>query len=341
MKKNLLLAGLLSAALPLFAQQADFELPDPHPAAIAPWQGVKQVQLGWGTTDLRYQKNGVPALSKKLDLYAWRGERVQAQAVLLAPQGVMDLRFSVSELRCGKEVIPSASIQPYFVRYVLTDSFVDKNGKADHGAHLTAAFDSFLVADRLDPSPMMTVEAQSVRPLWMEIRVPDQAKPGLYKGTLTATFDGESLSLPFTLRVSERQLPKPADWAFHLDLWQNPYAVARFHHVPLWSEAHFERMRPLMIELAEAGQKVITTSIIQHPWNSQTEDPFESMIGKRKAVDGSWSYDYSVFDRWVEFMMDCGITEQIDCYTIVPWHLTFEYYDEGRNCTRPSTRAFI
>ena len=40
-----------------------------------------------------------------------------------------------------------------------------------------------------------------------------------------------------------------------------------------------------------AGQKVITTSIIQHPWNSQTEDPFESMIGKRKAVDGSWSYD--------------------------------------------------
>ena len=181
---------------------------------------------------------------------------------------------------------------------------------------------------------MMAVESQTLRPMWMEIAVPRDAAPGRYNGTLTATFDGQTATLPFTLQVGKRQLPDPADWAFHLDLWQNPYAVARFHDVPLWSEAHFELMRPLMTELAHAGQKVITTSVIQHPWNSQTEDPFESMIGKRKAVDGSWSYDYAVFDRWVEFMMSCGITEQIDCYTIVPWHLIFEYYDEARHCTQ-------
>ena len=334
MKKILVLAGLILAAMPLFAQQVDRECADPHPAPSAPWQAVKQVELGWGTTDLRYQKNEVPTSTKKLELYAWRGERVNAQAVLLAPRAIQQLRFSVSDLRCGKEVIPAEAVHTYFVRYVLTDSYLDKSGKENHGAHLTAAFDSFLVADRLDPAPVMTVESQTVRPLWIEIQVPESALPGKYKGTLTATCDGQSLSLPFTLQVSKRQLPKPADWAFHLDLWQNPYAVARFHQVPLWSQAHFDLMRPLMEELAAAGQKVITTSIIQHPWNSQTEDPFESMIGKRKAVDGSWSYDYAVFDRWVEFMMSCGITEQIDCYTIVPWHLIFEYYDEGTNCTR-------
>lgn len=334
MKKREWIAGLLLTALPLFAQQADVELPDPHPADVAPWQAVKQTKLGWGTTDLRYQKNAVPTLSKQLDLYAWRGERVNAQAVLLAPQGVKELSFAVSDLRAGKAVIPADAVNTYFVRYVLTDSYLGKDGKPHHDAHLTAAFDSFLVADRLDPAPMMAVESQTLRPMWMEIAVPRDAAPGRYKGTLTATFDGQTATLPFTLQVGKRQLPDPADWAFHLDLWQNPYAVARFHDVPLWSEAHFELMRPLMTELAHAGQKVITTSVIQHPWNSQTEDPFESMIGKRKAVDGSWSYDYAVFDRWVEFMMSCGITEQIDCYTIVPWHLIFEYYDEARHCTQ-------
>ena len=219
MKKNLVLAGLLLAALPLFAQQVDRECADPHPASSAPWQAVKQVELGWGTTDLRYQKNEVPTSTKKLELYAWRGERVNAQAVLLAPQAIQQLRFSVSDLRCGKEVIPAEAVHTYFVRYVLTDSYLDKSGKENHGAHLTAAFDSFLVADRLDPAPMMAVESQTVRPLWMEIQVPESALPGKYKGTLTAMFDGQSLSLPFTLQVSKRQLPKPADWTFHLDLW--------------------------------------------------------------------------------------------------------------------------
>ena len=86
-------------------------------------------------------------------------------------------------------------------------------------------------------------------------------------------------------------------------------------------------MRPLMEQYAAAGGKVITTSIMQHPWKSQTQDPFESMIVKMKHIDGSWSYDYSVFDRWVEFMFSCGVTQQIDCYTIVPWGYTFEYVD--------------
>ena len=181
MKKNLVLAGLLLAALPLFAQQVDRECADPHLASSVPWQAVKQVELGWGTTDLRYQKNEVPAWTKKLELYAWRGERVNAQAVLLAPQAIKQLSFSVSDLRCGKEVIPSEAVHPYFVRYVLTDSYLDKSGKDNHGAHLTAAFDSFLVADRLDPAPMMAVESQTVRPLWMEIQVPESALPGKYK----------------------------------------------------------------------------------------------------------------------------------------------------------------
>ena len=178
MKKNLVLAGLLSLALPLFAQQVDHECADPHPAPSAPWQAVKQVELGWGTTDLRYQKNEIPALTRKLELYAWRGERVNAQAVLLAPQAIKQLSFAVSDLRCGKEVIPSDAVRPYFVSYILTDSYLDKNGKENHGAHLTAAFDSFLVADRLDPASLMTVESQTVRPLWMEIQVPVSALPG-------------------------------------------------------------------------------------------------------------------------------------------------------------------
>ena len=306
---------------------------DPNPAPDIAWQSVKKLTLGWGSIDIRYKHNDVPELQRSLTLYAWKGERVSAQAIVLSPKGGT-LTWEISNLTNGKNIIKAQQIKRYFVRYVMTDAFKLKNGTGDCGARNKADYDSMLVADRLDPALSLSVDAHTLRPLWLDIKVPASATPGVYKGICTVHNNQSSASIPFKVVVCKYTLPEPKDWKFHLDLWQNPYAVARYYGVPLWSKEHFDLMRPLMEELAQAGQKVITCSIIQRPWNGQTEDPFESMIGKHKLFDGGWKYDYRVFDKWVQFMLDCGITEQIDCYTLVPWHFKFEYFDELTNCTK-------
>jgi hypothetical protein len=332
--RNLFLFFMFVACLPIWANDREFELQDPNPAPVEAWQNVKTVTFGWGTIDKRYQRNEVPVLSSKIQLNCWRGERVNAQAVLLAPQAIRRLSVKVSDLKCGKKVIPASTVNRYFVCYALADAFRNKSGKVDQVHINHANFDSSLVADRLSPLPEMSIPAQTLRPIWLDIRIPQDAAAGKYTAELTADCDGKKYTIPFVVEVNKHVLPAPKDWSFHLDLWQNPYAVARYYNVPLWSEAHFNHMRPIMKLLADAGQKVITTSIIQHPWNGQTEDPFESMIGKTKKLNGQWEYNYTVFDKWVEFMMGVGINQQIDCYTIVPWHLSFEYFDETVNCTR-------
>ena len=82
--------------------------------------------------------------------------------------------------------------------------------------------------------------------------------------------------------------------------------------------------------LDDAGQRTITASIMHKPWNGQTEDHFDSMITRIKKIDGTWSYDYTVFDKWVTFMMDeVGINDMICCYTMIPWALSFDYYDQA------------
>ena len=89
MKRNFLIASavlLTSMALSASAP-ADFELPDPHPASLEAWCQVTAPSIGWGSTDHRYKLNEVPATSKTLNLYGWRGERVNAQAVVMAPKG--------------------------------------------------------------------------------------------------------------------------------------------------------------------------------------------------------------------------------------------------------------
>lgn len=321
MKKISLWALALLTALSAQAQTFEPELADPKPGAQETWNSVKKASLAWGSTDIRYSRSQPATGQKTLLLDAWRGERVSAQAVLSTPVDLARVTFEVSDLRNGKAIIPASRINKYFVRYVMTDWHENKS-------------DSFLLPDHLSPETEMKVEARTTRPLWLDIRVPQDAKPGTYKGTLTVNCDGQAFTLPLSVQVCSRVLPEPSEWAFHLDLWQNPYAVARYFNVPLWSKAHFDHMRPIMKLLADAGEKVITCSIIQHPWNSQTYDPFESMIAKMKQIDGSWKYDYTVFDRWVQFMMDCGIDKQIDCYTLVPWHYVFDYYDCATNSTK-------
>ncbi len=346
MKRILLICSILLSGMIAAAQNKDIELNDPHPSPAEMWNGESVTRAGWGSIDVRYKiDNPSVVLGKTLALKAWKGERVQAQAVIVAPQGVKALSFEASDLKSGKKSIPSSQIERFFVRYVIGDGYTDLNGKANNNRVDKSRFDSLLLADRLQCATVMEVAEKTVRPMWLEVKVPADAAPGKYKGSLTIKADDKVFNLPYTLQVVDRVLPEPEEWAFHLDLWQNPYSVARYFNVPLWSEEHFDRMRPVMTEYARIGGKVITTSIIRHPWNSQTEDPFESMIGKTLKMDGTWSYNYQVFDRWVEFMMSCGITDQIDCYAILPWHLTFEYYDEKTNCTQelkmhPTDKAY-
>ena len=315
-----LFIGLFSCCIR--AQVNNVELNDPKPGPQEAWQKVAQPTFGWGSIDVRYSRSQVPPTTKDAPLLrAWRGERVSAQAVLATPKELENVSITVSDLKSGKNIIPASTVKKYFVRYVLAEPFYNKK-------------DSMLEADRLDPIETMKVEANTTRPIWLDIHVPANAAAGIYKGTVTMNCDGKVLSLPLQLQVANRTLPEPSKWAFHLDLWQNPYAVARYYQVPLWSQQHFDLMRPMMELLAAAGQKIITCSVISRPWNGQTFDPFESMIAKMKQIDGSWRYDYTVFDKWVEFMMSCGITEQIDCYTLVPWHYRFDYYDCATNSVK-------
>lgn len=290
------------------------------------------VRFAWGSVDVRYPKRSVPVVTQKnrWQEKAWKGERVHAQALVSTRTDLEGATLAVSDLKSGSSVIPSSAIDANFVRYVLAD--IVSKGKSACGYRTDKAeWDSMLVADVIDSAGPRNIRAYTNQPVWLNIWVPQDAKAGRYTGTLTLSGSNfKSLTLPIEVTVLNRTLPAPEKWAFHLDLWQNPYAVARYYQVPLWSREHFDAMRPLMKKLAGAGQKMITATIMHKPWNGQTEDPFDSMIGKMKLLNGTWAYDYTVFDKWVEFMMnDVGIDGYISCYTMIPWNLQFEYYNQA------------
>ena len=88
-------------------------------------------------------------------------------------------------------------------------------------------------------------------------------------------------------------------------------------------------LEPLLKMLADAGQKCVTTTIVYQPWSGQTYDPFDSMVEWIRHPDGTWSFDYTVFDQYVKFCGKCGIREQINCYSMIPWSNRFRYFDQS------------
>lgn len=246
---------------------------------------------------------------KTLKLSAWRNERVNGQLVLWSNSGVEQVRLHCSALLNGKDkTIPGTDVKVRFVRYVLSGSN--------------------LLPDVLDPIEKLNIPAGGYRPVWVTVTVPENADPGLYKGIITVKgVNKQKLEFPVELNVLAATLPPPSDWSFCLDLWQHPWAVARYHRVKPFSKEHYALMRPLLKELAQAGQKTLTTSIVEKPWNQQTFDPYHSMIKHIKNADGSWSFDFSIFDEYVEFGASCGLDKQIHCYTMVTWGNMVSYTD--------------
>lgn len=302
------------------------ELQDPTDDVHSDWSAVDEgLQASFVSIDKRFPKSKMPEVStvEHQKLRGWKGEKVSAQFLLWTADTISFVNVELGDLENDENKLSMIG-EARFVRYVMTDEFAE-----GCGYRKPEDFAASLSPDVLDKVNCMDLPANEVRPVWISISTPSDANPGTYQGKVRINSEGKTLKeLSLELEVIDQELPPPSEWTFHLDQWQHPSAVARVEGVELWSDEHFEALKPVMQLLADAGQKVITATLNKDPWNVQTYDPYEDMIWWTKKEDGSWTYDYTVFDRWVEFMMDLGIKSQINAYSIVPWNNELHYIEE-------------
>lgn len=305
---------------------------------ISLWdQAGDKLNGAWGDADVRYARSVVPQTAgpDTMKITAWKGEKASAQLVLWVRDGAEGVVCEVADFTSDSGKIPASASQARFVRYTLSDTTFSVKGP------------SILSADMIDSISCMDLDPKSVRPVWVTIDVPSDAAPGVYDSkVVVSSNDKGNVELPISLEVVDRTLPPANQWAYHLDLWQHPSAVARAYGLEMWSDEHFEAMKPMMKMLADAGQKVVTANLNKDPWNHQCYDGYENMIKWTRNSDGSWSYDYEVFDKWVGMMMDLGINKMINCYSMVPWNCELEYFDQKGDSivtvkAEPGTEVFV
>lgn len=235
----------------------------------------------WVSTDQHHTYNATMEEVASMNLVAWRGERVSAQLLFIAPEGAQNVECDVGRFRSKRSTLPTTIAELRMVRHTTAGTPND---------------DAILVGDMLESFNDFSTTPEQTQPLWLTISVPHDAKPGIYTSEVLISYNCKGkIRLPLTLEVQPYRLATPDQWSYHLDLWQHPTAVARAEGLELWSDAHFEALERNMTLLANAGQKVITATLNKDPWNHQCYDGYEAMIRWMRHADGTWSYDYTNF----------------------------------------------
>lgn len=290
--------------------------------------GGKGLQVSWASKDVHYAQTERPVMRAKSDtlIKAWRGERVGVEAVVYAAQKQSALQVRLTPWRKGGATIAASQGEARFINYVTTDNF---QYCGYHPNNLTP----YQVADVIDLDVPQTAEEGTTHPVWCTLEVPADADAGVYSTRLEVA-DAQTHKvlkrLNLKIEVNARTLPSPAEQKFHVDFWQQPYAVSRYNGVPRWSQAHLDALRPYLKLLARSGQKVVSAILFYEPWGDQSHDKFSAMVRTTRTKNGEWQYDYTVFDQWVKLCEECGISEQINCFSMVPWDMSFRYYDEAQ-----------
>lgn len=273
----------------------------------------------------RYVKGEV-FKGKKSDttkLVGWKGERLYTQIVLWSNTNEEGISYDVSRLIDGKNSIGSDQITLMFAKNVKADPLAQSCGTYPH-----PRLEQVEVADALSFDPTDIISKNDPLKVWVRIDLPSDASPGNYKSSINVK-KGTSQILTFNLEIEvlNKTLPKVKDWQFHLDLWQYPYQILKYYNknhperkIQLWSGTHYEMYQPFYELLADAGQKVISTQIKD---GAQGQP---SMIRWIKKEDGTWSYDFTSFDKFVFVMSQLlGISKQINCFSPAGWDNIRDY----------------
>lgn len=287
-----------------------------------------------GSTDFHYlQKNydDIKSLNKTTwNDIAWIGDELNSKIVTWTKDSnVNNVIISSSNFANENgDVIGSSNVEISWLKETLANI-----GRGNPSAPVE------LFPDIIHNKGDLDIEANKVASAWVNITIPRDAKPGIYNGTITVSAEG--LDTPYVFNYSFEVVnlvqPLPKETKTQMEIWQHPYAVARYYGVQkeeLFTENHFKYLRQSLEEYRDMGGRGVIAHIVEEAWNHQSYDSDPSMVKWTKSLDGTFKFDYTDFDRWIQFNIDLGIINpkdgfgQIKCYSIVPWNNRIEYYNE-------------
>ena len=191
--------------------------------------------------------------------------------------------------------------------------------------------DRLLKADILENSPVKEYEANRVAAVYAEVTADSYIAAGEYEIQLEFylsdmfSVEEKIAETAVTLRVFDYMLPNPSERDFFLDLWQHNCNLARKYDVEPWSDEHFDIMENYIYSMSELGQRTVTLIMSDTPWSGQwchleqrnEANLYEYSIVKIYKEKGTFTYDFSDAQRYIDLCAEYNINGEISLYGLV------------------------
>ena len=247
--------------------------------AVQAQQPAAKVEAGLRvySSDIHDPDDGDLGGSAAIALVGTRSGVFSGKVVVSWAEAVAGLKAEIGALQGPEATIPTSAIS---VRYAVA---WEPTGQKPPGR------------DILLESPPAKFSANKV-PVWVTVRVPRDAAPGVYRGELRITAAGGGpLTVPVSIDVRDMTLPDTQNWRTWIEVIQSPENLAQEYSLPLWSEKHWTMIAESLRRIGETGSRVVYVPLMAHT----NQGNAESMV--RWIRKGGWyEYDFSIMDKYLD-----------------------------------------
>ena len=181
-------------------------------------------------------------------------------------------------------------------------------------AQLTALASKISFFDHISHEPLRSIPANSCQPLWVTLRVPPDAAPGTYKGSLTVSAPGmDPATVPIEAKVFDWRVPTKT-FQTVVGMEQYPNSVAEHYKVPLWSDEHFRLMEPSLRQMGRAGNDWLFIPVVSFTEFGNLQD---SMVRGTLGKDGRLRFDLSLVDRYLDLVVKRLGRPRVLCFVVM------------------------
>ncbi len=266
-----------------------------RPAGIQVWNGDTLA----GDTDVDYGDRTEPL--EPIALTCPRNGAPYGKIVVGSDKPLKGLKAVASDLKADGAVIPSNRVSFMYAVPGGDESLPPGDALSPYPDR--AAFLNALLRMPLDEFPVAVRSRTPSRvngavvPLWVHVKAPKDARPGLYKGTVTITAAGEpTVTVPLHVNILPWTLPDPQDFRTWVELIQSPDTLAVEYNVPLWSDKHFELIARSFDLVKDTGTRSLYIPVIAHTNLGNAE----SMVRWIDKGNGTYDWDFTIMDRYLD-----------------------------------------
>ncbi len=275
--------------------------------------------------------------ARKANFVTAKNEYESVQIVLRSSKTftIEDVQFT--DLTCGSNTIDKSNLKYNYVEYVRA---VFNSPNVAESSMIREAPESF--PDALSNEKTVEVDALDAQPIWVTLYVPKTTEAGTYTGKVTVVTNKGNIDVPVNAEVNDVVVPDAGsdESQYNIIFWQlmigggfgKTYAdshasdtMVKHFGCERWTDDWWKIVGDIADVMKENRLNTLYLPTVQLLLDG----------GSVRNEDGTWTFNFSKFDEYIQFFLDRGVVNRFMGYMMMTGGNTNCIIREadGRSCT--------